>query len=165
MTRPKNNKKGRTLKMPETPWALRFIDYEQTANECNRIIDADIHSEECDGNCARVQLLESEVDLHNEVVFWNKHEWRIQGIPDSFMGGPVPGIGVNLLRVDWVQQALIQYLLDEGIIDEDKLNEKFRQIKLEVLQNMRREQEAKMNAPEIAVPDKRLLGPNGEVLH
>jgi len=115
-----------------------------------------------------VELLADEVDLHNEIVHWNKHEWTIQGVPDSFLGLGPPGIGVNLLHLDWLQQALIEFLIDMDIINEDELDERLRKTKTRILQKIRREQEeimAREAGPQILTPDKRILGPNGEIIH
>lgn len=169
MARPNQNKKGRTKPMPQVDWNGTFIEYGQLANECNRHLDRNKHAEDCPGDCELVELYGSEVDLHNEVVRWNKHDWAIQGIPSSFIGLGPPGIGINLLQLDFVQTALIKFLVEMDIINEDELNDKLRVVKTERLTKIREAQEKIMAREEAAaklvVPDKRIIGPNGEVLH
>lgn len=166
MTRPKG-KKGRTPKMPEIEWGLTFIEYGQEANACNHALRENMHADDCDGNCGKAVLKDSEVDMHNEVVHWNKLNWKIQGIPDVLMGGPFQGIGIDVLREHFLVLALEKAIVDAGIISEENLEDLKRTIQVEILSTIRKEAEAEQAKEKITVAKSKIIlpGGNGEIKH
>jgi hypothetical protein len=155
--------------MPETNWGQTFIQYGQEGNACNHALKDDAHTDECDGTCGKEELYASEVDLHNEVVRWNRIPAKIQGIPDVLMGGPFEGIGVDILKLQFVVQAVVQTLIEMDADLEDVIAEHQRQAMVNQLTEMREEYEraqAKDNItiarPSIIIPGK---DGNGEIKH
>lgn len=66
-------------------------------------------------------------------------------------------------------QAMLNMMLSKGLVTEEELNIEFKTLLLnsmrvlrEDFESQRREQVGKMVQPGIALPDHRLLGPNGE---
>lgn len=132
-----------------------FIQYGQEVNECNGSFDEKEHSPACLGKCKRKKLENIDVDLHNESVRWQQNEMRIAGVPKSL---DVPGIGVDILHTDIQLEALIELL---GI-DEKVLLNKFKEIFLKKLVEIRSMVEAEREATPIVVPGQTILLPNGQ---
>jgi hypothetical protein len=110
---------------------------------------------------------ESEVLLMNEARAWARIGMSFHGVP-TCIAGQVNGIQVNIFDERIRLATMQEFLIEAGICTLDELDEKFRANKLEAMQEMRANNEDAVKAAfikqKIATPDKRLLGPHGEIL-
>ena len=126
------------------------------------------HAHDCDRkDCTSWAPTESEVKLLNEGRAWARVGMSFHGVP-TCIANQVPGIAVNIydlkLRIETMQSLLIE----AGVFTAEECDERFREIKLADMQRMRAESEETVKQQQLqqmmAVPDHRILGPNGEPL-
>lgn len=141
--------------------------YWQYGHEVMVCSKGDEHNDECDGLCGTVAADNTLVDLHNEVIEWNKRGMTIQGLPTPFEGGPFPGVRVEILEVEMRLAGLIKYLeeAEDFEFDVERASECYREVFFEKLASVRKMFDKAKAADDITVARTKLLGPNGEVLH
>lgn len=109
---------------------------------------------------AKTQL---EVQLAEELKRWQLAGMRAAGVPAGF---EVPGIPVELYEIEVRTSAVIKLMMDKGIFTKEEADIYYQQEMLERLTKIREANEENIKkqrmANEIAVAQKRLLGPNGQ---
>jgi hypothetical protein len=141
-----------------------YWSYGHEVFKCSK---GDDHTDECDGLCGTMVADSTVIDLHNEMIEWNKRGMVIQGVPNALSGGPFPGIGVEIFELECRLAGLINYLEEEARIefDVERASEIYRGVMIDKLQSVRRKYDEAKAREDITVAKPQLLGPNGEVLH
>jgi hypothetical protein len=133
-------------------------------NSCTK--DDERHTDDCDGNCEKVEAPDSVVDLHNELIEWNKREMIFQGVPAALAGGPFPGVSVEILELECRFAGLIEYLTNEWPeFDQELASDYYRKVMISKMKGTREQFDQAKKQSEIAIAQTPLLGPNGEVIH
>lgn len=175
MSRPKSKKKGRTLPMsslsngnsvPGIPPDIEWNDDDPPViYSCSQHIE---HRPDCDGSCEPEVTTESQINLLNEARAWARIPMSFQGVPTCFPDGAFDGIKVNIFDEKLRNMALQKILIDNGLATQEEIDELYLELKLEVLQDIRRQYEQAVRRHKmeetLALPDKRLFGPDGKVL-
>jgi hypothetical protein len=106
------------------------------------------------------------VALKEEVKRWELLGWRINGVP---MGVGLPGIGVEIFELDIRTSAVVKMLIDKEIFTKEEADIYYQQEMLDRLTKIREENEERVKAEriaaEIAVAQRRIIGPNGQPLN
>jgi hypothetical protein len=174
MSRPKSKKKGRTLPMssqngnsvpgipPDIEWNE---DNPPVIYECSQHVE---HHPACGGDCDGEVASEATVKLLNEARAWARIPMSFHGVPTCFPDGAFDGVKVNIFDEKLRNMALQKVLIDAGLTTQEEVDEIYLELKFDTLYNIRTEyQEAvkrqKMQET-LALPDKRLYGPNGQIL-
>lgn len=128
------------------------------------------HQPGCDGSCeANINPTKLEIELLNEARAWARAGMNFHGVPRAYDGViRVPGINVELFDLECKMQVFRQALIDIVGIDEQDLEERFREYKLSIMRHIREMNEAavrrsRMEAS-LAIPKKPLFGPDGRPL-
>ena len=154
---------NRRLKLAEET-TMGIWEYGHIVNDCTK--HEDVHSEECGGHCKKIPAPKSVVDLHNEVIEWDKRGMVIQGVPAALGGGPFPGISVEIFEIEMRFSGLIKYLAAEwDEFDEEKASDYYRKEMVTKLKGTREMYDKAKAQGDITIAQPPLLGPNGEVLH
>lgn len=175
MSRPKNKKKGRTLPMsangnhdsgipPDIEWDE---DNPPTVYSCSEHIT---HAAHCDGSCPELDIVtENVVNLLNEARAWARVGMSFHGVPSSLPPGTFDGVTVNIFDERMRAMALQRVLINAGLVTEDEIDELYREIKYEIMHEMRMSYEEHVKRvklqQQIAVPaPNRIIGPDGRPL-
>jgi hypothetical protein len=175
MSRPKGNKKGRTLPMstlsngnsdPRIPPDIGWNENDPPAIfTCSQHVE---HSVNCDGSCESEVITESQVKLLNEARAWARIPMSFEGVPTCFPDGAFDGVKVDIFSEKIHVSALQKVIIDAGLATQDEIDEVYQTMKTEVMQTIRTEYEDWVRRQtlqqKMALPDKRLLGPDGQVL-
>lgn len=174
MSRPKNKKKGRTLPMstngnsnpgipPDIEWNE---DDPPVIYSCSEHIT---HADNCDGSCAPIEnVTESVVNVLNEARAWARVGMSFHGVPTSLPDGAFDGIKVNIFDEKLHNLTLQKVLIEAGLTTDEDIDELYRELKYNVMKEMRESHEENVKRLKLrqnmALPEKRLLGPDGQPL-
>jgi hypothetical protein len=92
------------------------------------------------------------------------------GVPLAYQGRiPINGISVELYDLECRTLVLSQIMLEHLDLDEEEMDEKFRQFKITAMRNIREQNEATVRRNRVAAslginPNKPILGPDGNPL-
>lgn len=106
------------------------------------------HLDGCSGDCGEYTDLHQALD--NEMTEWKKLQF------DPFT------IDHNVFNIDVQVMTLISVLKESGVIDEDALNIRYREIMIEKLQTLRKRIEPELRRARIQGNGQPLLGPDGK---
>lgn len=132
---------------------------ENKAFACSRSLK---HTPNCDGFCGTVELSDLEVELNEERRLWD--EAGMKPIGTIYGPGVPPGIPVDVHHVEVSVAAIIETLIENGIVTRENLNNHFQRMMIDRLRNIRlsnedavkaqRTQELKQKiTPPIFLPD------------
>lgn len=175
MSRPKGNKKGRTLPMsslsngngppgipPDIEWDA---DNPPTVYECSQHTE---HSSDCNGDCEGETITEGQVRLLNEARAWARIPMSFQGVPTCLPDGAFDGVKIDIFSEKMRSSALQKIIIDAGLATLEEIDEVYQNLKVEAMQTIRNDYEDYVKRQKLqqkmALPDKRLFGPNGEVI-
>lgn len=141
-----------------------YWQYGHLVNSCSKMDPG--HEETCDGECEKIPAPNSIVDIHNEVIEWNKRGMIIQGVPAALAGGPFPGINVEIFELECRFAGLIAYLREEWPeFDGEVASDYYRKEMFFKLKKTREMYDEAQKQSEIAIAQPPVLGPNGQPLH
>lgn len=149
-------------------WGLKTVEHGQLKNTCNDAFSEELHAENCDGSCERIPAKDVEVDMHNEIVEWNKMDRVIQGVPDAMAGGPFGGIPVDILQSAYRIEALVKFLVEKGMIDKEEVTDFYKDFMTRKIRTIRQRYQEAQAAEKIAVATPRIIlpgGNGGEIKH
>jgi len=115
------------------------------------------HDPNCDGTCDEIKLAHYETLLSNEAK-----EWARVGLDPE-------GIAANSLDAAMQVNAIRELLVEAGVLNQEDVDERYRKLKLTILQDMRSQLEPQIREAKTAAmlgvrPGPTLLGPHGEIL-
>lgn len=125
------------------------------------------HNSNCDGECeSHILTSELQAKLMNEARAWARQNMVFTGVPVNV---PFPGIQVELVDLLCWLEATKQVLIDNDLVEEFKLEESYRERKLNLLQTIRERSEERIRKQRVVdslgiVQKPGLLGPNGQPL-
>jgi hypothetical protein len=105
-------------------------------------------------------LTPEDLDRHIAQVL---HAWKARGLEPH-------GLQLDMIPTLGAASVLIDYLIDKGVVDKDEINILYKREVLrqyatylhDVLKHMAAQEEVARKL--VAVPDKRIVGPHGEIL-
>ena len=107
-----------------------------------------------------------EIQLAEELKRWELAGMRAAGIPAGF---EIPGIPVELYEIEVRTAAIVKLLIEKEIFTKKEADIFYQKEMLERLTKIREANEENIKkermAREIAVAQKRLLGPNGQPIN
>ena len=129
------------------------VSTDDSVNTCSN--HPQLHTEECDGNCERRNLTDVEVGVINE-----EYEWARAGMNMS-------AVQMDVFNMNLQISSLIQYLLENGIVDREALDEAYGKYKIEYMKDIRETVSPQLREAQLQalVPKKPgIIGPHGERL-
>jgi hypothetical protein len=136
--------------------------YGDKGNKCSM---AKHHTDDCDGDCARVTLPDSVIDVHNELLKWDRSGMSIRGVPTSIANVPflvgrgehfIPqGVHVEMFLLEIKVEALKKFLVSP--MNEEEFEDQFRKHYFKRLQGIRERAEKEKIAAKanIIIPNVR----------
>lgn len=151
---------------PTVPPDLVWSDDEPLVlNACSQHTD---HRNGCKGDCETFTPNEMQVALMNEGRAWARIPMSYQGVPTCFPDGAFDGIKVDSFDLKMRIHTMQVLMLKAGICTEEEIEQTFCELKLEALQQIREQYQSVVKLHQaqqmMAIPDKRILGPDGQAL-